>query len=197
MEDLQALWNKAARAEQPRIDRETLQRIISRKSNNELSKFRRVVIFELIFTIIIVGALVALGVVYEDLIWHNSLLALFCGLLCLFYGQTLRQYRHIHVEDDLKAYLCNATAFLKKYIRQYILISWTGGLVGFLIGFYLQHDEEGRWGTGMLQSFSLAQWGIFLSICLLSLPFAYLYIKKLYQKRLENLQQLLNELREE
>lgn len=207
MEDLQALWNKAARAEKEEMDREKFQRIISRKSDNELAKFRKVVKREYISTLLLFP-LIAIGGwwLMPDKISYFAFTLFTVGCI-FFYQNVIRKIRKVHVEDDLRTYLENALRFIKSYVRQYITISWVGGLLGIYIGYTMGYDSGYKLGQSLAKSDSTAvewlaqnEWlmdaslAFFVIVCLVGI---HLYIKYLYQARIVNLQKLLDQLRED
>jgi hypothetical protein len=206
MDELQALWNRASRAENTSMDRGVLERLISRKSGDELEKFRKVVVLEYYLTLILFP-LIAIGSyqLIPEFSAYLALLVFFAGCL-FFYHKSLQKFRQIHVSDDLQTYLQKAMAFLKSYVRQYIAICWVGGLVGLYVGLFIGNDtandtllspatSEGRMPDWLNQYEWVSDAGtIFFLLGFIAA--VHFYIKFLYSDRIRNLQQLLDELKE-
>ncbi|MFP4506930.1 MAG: hypothetical protein ACLFOZ_19620 [Cyclobacteriaceae bacterium] len=202
MDELQALWNKASQADHTGINRGVLERLISRKSGDELERFRRVVVIEYYLTLILFPV-VAIGAyqIIPDISAYLALVVFFAGCL-FFYRRSLQKFRQIHVSDNLQTYLQKALAFLKSYVRQYIAICWVGGIVGLFIGYFggLGHGYEpdlklsapGGW---LDQNEWVIDAGFFLFV-IGGISAVHFYIKYLYSARIRHLQQLLDELNE-
>jgi len=206
MDELQALWDRASRAENTHMNRGALERLISRKSGDELEKFRKVVVIEYYLTLILFPV-VAIGgyQLIPGIAAYWALLVFFTGCL-FFYHKSLQKFRQIHVSDDLQTYLQKALAFLKSYVRQYIAICWVGGLVGLYVGFFMGDGtakdtllgpaaSEGRMTDWLNQHAWVSDVGtIFFLLGFIAA--VHFYIKFLYSDRIRNLQQLLDELKE-
>jgi len=206
MEDLQALWDRAAGTDKVKIDRQAIEKMISQKSKNELEKFRKTVNIEYISTLLLFP-LVAIGGwwLMPDKISYFTLVLFILGC-AYFYHSVMRKLRMVHVEDNLRTYLENALHFIKSYVRQYITISWLGGFVGIYIGYTVGHDSSYKLGQSLTNSDNVAvdwlaqnEWLadvaliLFVIACLVGI---HLYIKYLYQARIVNLRKLLEEMDE-
>lgn len=195
MEELQALWHKASVREESPVTRAELDRLVSQRSSDELQRFRRVIVLECATTWLIVPFLLCW------VFWRPEqqraaipLLALVGGIL-YFYHRALHQFNRIHYEDSIQTYLQRALTFLKTYVRHLKVFYWASGTVGFGVGYFWAGSSEAGDDYLFLPS---PFWNLVITLAGVAgiVLFLHLYIKYLYQARIDKLEQLLRELSE-
>ncbi|MGB3587048.1 MAG: hypothetical protein WBA23_10940 [Tunicatimonas sp.] len=196
MDELQALWRKASAQDEKTVNQQELEAAISRRSSDELEKFRRVIKKEYLFTWPVLLAAVV-GAILLPEYWSAALpLVTLYTFLVFFYQRALRQFKEVHYEDDLKTYLQHALRFLKSYVRHYKIICWASGAAGFSAYFLL---PKGNPNSGLNKVVDASP-TVFLIGAIVLVIFAllgtHLYIKYLYQARINRLEKLLNEISE-
>ncbi|WKN43899.1 hypothetical protein [Tunicatimonas pelagia] len=197
MDELQALWRKASTRDEKTVSPQEVEVAISRRSSDELEKFRRAIKHELLVTWPVLFATIV-GAFWLPTYWMGSmLLVVFMGCLIYFYRQSLRQFDKIHYEDNLKTYLQEALHFLKSYVRHYKVICGASVLVGFWIGIYIASQDDSDSALTILVNANSTAFMVGAAILALGcLGGTHLYIKHLYQARINRLEQLLKEISE-
>ncbi|MEM9832398.1 MAG: hypothetical protein AAF944_17330 [Bacteroidota bacterium] len=192
MEELQDLWRKASVKETESVSQSELEAAISRRSSDELAKFRQVIKWEYFTTWPIV-----LWLIYETFrqpgYWMATVpLLAFCAYMIYFYRKALTQSTYVHYDDSIQVYLQQTLTFLKSYVRHFKIICWASVGIGFLYGFMLDEYQEGK---ERLVIFELSTF-FMVAFVLLVVFGMHFYIKYLYQARIDAIENLLKEFRE-
>jgi len=195
MEELQALWRNASVSEKRPVSSQELDAMVNHRSSDELQRFRQVIMLEYAFTWVIMPLLIVGAILLPQYLVAAIPLTMLMGYLLYFYRRTLRQFDQIHVEDDLQTYLQRALTFLKAYVRHYKIVCWASGAVGFLVGYLMGLEEEDEGGI-LIESSPIWDLVLVAGSITLALLFCHLYIKYLYQARINNLEKLLSEFSE-
>ncbi|MEO0332321.1 MAG: hypothetical protein AAF223_11665 [Bacteroidota bacterium] len=198
MDELQALWRKASVQETESVSHSELEAVISRRSSDELAKFRQVIKSEYMLIWPALLATIAGGVWLSNYLIATAPLAVLFGYMIYFYRRSLKQFDDIHYEDDLKTYLQRALRFLKSYVRHYKIICWASGFVGVLVGYLAAKNESDSSSdlnilVDTYPTAFLIGTTVFVVCCLLGIHF---YIKHLYQARINAMENLLEEFAE-
>ena len=189
MDELQALWRKASVRDEKTVDQSELEAAISRRSSDELAKFRRVIKKEYRATLLVIPVItLAIIAKSEYIILFFPLALSFAALY--FYWRTLAQLTQIRTNDNMQTYLLSALRFLKTYVHRYKILSWFGGISGIVFGLFLAKSSEKEINvTGSVWIDTLCVVIIVIS----TLLFYHFYIKHLYQARINALERLLEE----
>lgn len=199
MEDLQALWDRASAKEVQSIEQSAVDQVISKKSTHELTWFYKTIYYECLAGW---GMLAFLGAGLFLLPKNRlelGLLIVYFTMVVVFYHFTLKRYHQVQPSDNLQHYLEKSISFLKAYVFQYLAICWFGGVLGLAIG-YFSKDWVSYSGAGItwLENNTIPglDYALAIGIVVLMLLFAHYYIKYIYRRRINNLQMLLDELKE-
>lgn len=198
LDDLKSIW-KNKQGYEPKQEEE-IASMLRGRSNSIISKLKRSVWFELIFTIVCgIGlGIYALALQGGALMWTIvSLLVLFVSYLFYYVKKIilLNQFdpSSENLKENLEHLLERLTVYLNFYKRSYAILYPVYFMLGLLFGAlergmddFLHHISQpkvilyliGLAGIFFLCTFWLTNW----------------YLKKLYGNHLEKLKQLLNEL---
>ncbi len=197
-ERLKSIWQQAqAEADKPKED---IARMLQGESLSIVSRLKRNVWFELLFTIV-TGLLLlywGLSTTSSRLLWMLSMLMIVCLAFLFYYTGKLRLLNRFSItEGDIKSNLQHLTAALQGYLRFYKLSYIVLYPVFFVAVLWATARDT---GTDIFLE-ALKDRGflmIFLLITTAILITAYVltgwYLKKLYGNHLEKLQRILNDL---
>jgi Flp pilus assembly protein TadB len=182
------------------VSPQELDAMVNHRSSDELQKFRRVILGEYICNWIALPLVVIGVILYPQYLVAAVSVIVLLGYLFYFYHQAFRQFKRIHFEDDMQTYLQRALVFLKTYVRHYKIICWASIIVGFVVGYFMPDEDIDpvfRSTTKSLLAPTSPAYLIgtiaFVAIGILTI---HLYIKYLYQARINNLEKLLDEFSE-
>lgn len=196
MDELQALWRKASARDEKTVNQQELEAAISRRSSDELEKFRLVIKNEYLFAWPVLAATLV-GAILLPEYWLAALpLIVLYVFLVFFYQRAFRQFKEIHYEDDLKTYLQHALRFLKSYVYHYKIICWASGVVGLLVGYLLPKDNPESALNKFVDASPITSYVGTIVLVVVALLGTHLYIKHLYQTRINRLEKLLHEISE-
>jgi len=196
MDELQALWRKASARDEKTVNQQELEAAISRRSSDELEKFRLVIKNEYLFAWPVLAATLV-GAILLPEYWLAALpLIVLYVFLVFFYQRAFRQFKEIHYEDDLKTYLQHALRFLKSYVYHYKIICWASGVVGLLVGYLLPKDNPESALNKFIDASPITSYVGTIVLVVVALLGTHLYIKHLYQTRINRLEKLLHEISE-
>jgi len=199
LDDLKAIWKKNEPAYTPKPEAE-IAHMLQGRSNSIISKLKRSVWFELIFTIVCGVALgiYALTIPQGALMWTIvSLLVLFISYLFYYVKKIILLNKFNPADDNIRENLehlsVRLTTYLNFYKRSYAILYPVYFLLGILFGAmergwddFLQHIAQPKTiliilflgGFFFLCTFWITNW----------------YLKKLYGNHLEKLKELLREI---
>lgn len=196
MDELQALWRKASARDEKTVNQQELEAAISRRSSDELEKFRLVIKNEYLFAWPVLAATLV-GAILLPEYWLAALpLIVLYVFLVFFYQRAFQQFKEIHYEDDLKTYLQHALRFLKSYVYHYKIICWASGVVGLLVGYLLPKDNPESALNKFIDASPITSYVGTIVLVVVALLGTHLYIKHLYQTRINRLEKLLHEISE-
>jgi hypothetical protein len=198
LEDLKSIW-KSKPGYEPKQEAE-IASMLRGRSNSIISKLKRSVWFELIFTIVcgIALGIYALTIQSGALVWTIvSLLVLFVSYLFYYVKKIILLNRFDSSADNLKENLQHLlerlTVYLNFYKKSYAILYPVYFMLGLLFGAlergmddFLQHISQPK---TILYLVALA--GVFF---LCTMWITNWYLKKLYGNHLEKLKELLKEL---
>jgi hypothetical protein len=197
LEDLKSIWKK-----QPLVESKQDEEIIlmlQGQSKSIISKLKRSVWFELIFTIVCGIALGIYGLTIESgaLMWTIvSLLVLLISYLFYYVKKLMLLNRFDpagNLKENLTQILDRLTTYLTFYKRSYAILYPVYFLLGLLFGAiergvddFINHVSEPRTMLILI--------GLGVTFFILSFWITNWYLKKLYGNNIEKLKSLLNDL---
>lgn len=199
IEDLKDIWRKQSAGFTPKDETE-LAFMLKRNSTSIITRLKRNVWFEVIFTFLGGLGLLAYAMTLPNGSLKStsvSILILFCVYL-IYYFKKLRLLNHfIHENDNLKANLrrliANLKGYLKFYKRSYAILY----PVYFILGLLFAAVEQGS--VGFLNKITRPE--IFITLFMGAIAFfvcsSWLtrwYLERLYGTHLEKLEAILREL---
>lgn len=198
LDDLKSIWKQEGTGFEPKKEEE-IASMIRGRSNSIISKLKRSVWFELIFTIICGIGLGICALMLESgaLMWTIvSLIVLFVSYLFYYVKKIilLNQFNSSeNVKDSLRHLYKRLTTYLNFYKRSYAILYPVYFFLGILFGAmerglddFLHHISQPK---TILYLVVLA--GLFF-VC--TIWITNWYLKKLYGNHLDKLRELLNEL---
>lgn len=199
IEDLKDIWRKQNAGFTPKDETE-LASMLKRNSTSIITRLKRNVWFEVIFTFLGGLGLLAYAMTLPggSLKWTSvSILVLFCVYLIYYFKKLRLLNRFSHENDNLRANLhrliTNLNGYLKFYKRSYAILY----PVYFILGLLFTAVEQGS--AGFLNKITKPE--IFITLFIGAVVFFVCstwltrwYLKKLYGNHLEKLEALLREL---
>lgn len=199
LDDLKLLWQQAKPGFEPKKEEE-IALMIKGRSNSIISKLKRSVWFELIFTIL---CGVALGM-YATTIQHGALMWTIVSLIVLFISYLFYYVKKIillnqfdssteNLKTSLEHLLKRLTTYLKFYKRSYAILYPVYFFLGLLFGAlergfddFLKHVSQPK-----TIAYLIVLAGVFFVLTMIMTNW---YLKKLYGNHLDKLKDLLQEL---
>lgn len=200
LDDLKSIWKQQAGFE-VKNERELLQ-MLGKSSNTIISKLKRSVWFELIFT---VACILVLGM-YTTTIPHGALMWTILSLLVLLISYTLYYVKKIMLlnqydssSDNLKANLRHLLerldAYMKFYKRSYTILYPVFFVLGLLFGAlesgfdrFIHKFENPLYTTSFIILSIIFMVGVY--------TITNWYLKKLYGNHIEKLRSILDDLKD-
>jgi len=200
LDDLKSIWKQDKRGFEP-VKEEEIASMIKGRSNSIISKLKRSVWFELIFTIVCgVGlAIVALMLESGALMWTIiSLLVLFVSYLFYYVKKIilLNQFDSSkeNLRNSLQHLLDRLTTYLNFYKKSYAILYPVYFCLGLLFGALERGIDDflNRLSQPKTIIYLILLSGIFF-VC--TVIITNWYLKKLYGNHLDKLKELLKELK--
>jgi hypothetical protein len=199
IDELKSIWKKESEGF-TRKDEVELANMLKGKSSSIVSRLKRNVWFELVFTFLGGLGLLAYALTLPDgaLKWTSISILMLFGVYSLYYVKKLRLLHQFdpgkdHIKANLKTLVGNLKGYLKFYRRSYALLY----PIYIFLGLLFTAIEHGA--TGFLNMISRPNVVITLILgaglfFLCSTWLTTWYLKKLYGNHLEKLESLLKEL---
>ena len=200
MEDLQTLWHKAQQREDARgLPAIEIDKIIHQRSRSVFNTFKRTVFWELIFNGLFTLSCAYYGWVSELRkypVITSAFLVLLIGFVAwqFFFYQRLRRHPYNH---DVHCYPQSSISLLRQYVWHYKIVYGVGlpisVVLGFIFGFEISQQgadfpfyelPENSW---LIAAISIAGLVTVLGVL-------HLMIKYFYQKKIDRMQQLIDDL---
>ncbi len=193
-------WRTISEAESEKeYSADDLKRIVKKRSNNELTKIRRKLIFEWSLAVFISMLLVIVIYIINpaDTIYALLFIGLILGISFIPYFKVLRlrfsQYNDL--KNHLTGFLDSFESLVSQYIKMSTILLPVAGLGGFLLGF---HSTAGT--DAFMALFTIKNILILLfSVAVISFIGHWLqrrYFNWIYGKNLERLRKCLHDLEE-
>lgn len=200
MEDLQTLWHKAQRQEDAHtLPDQQIDKMIRQKSRGIFDKFTRTVLGELLFNVLFTLG-TACYVMMSELKQFPLIMGVMFLMLAGYQSWQFAFYRRLrrHATDhDIHGYLQSSLRLLKQFVFHYKIVYGIVTPISIMLGFWLgmrasQADvelplaelPENPWMASVVVAGTLA----IVLLCI------HLNLKYLYQKKIDRMQQLVNDL---
>lgn len=199
IDELKSIWKKESEGFTPKDEAE-LANMLKGKSTSIVSRLKRNVWFELVFTFLGSLGLLAYALTLPDgaLKWTSISILILFAVYSLYYVKKLRLLRQFdpgkdHIKANLKKLVSSLKGYLKFYRRSYALLY----PIYIFLGLLFTAIEHGA--TGFLNMVTRPNVVITLILgaglfFLCSTWLTTWYLKKLYGNHLEKLEALLKEL---
>ena len=201
IEDLKSLWNELAsnQTKTRNIDKARIKKLIKGKTQHAVSKINRSILLE-VGSLMIATLFFAFSIFFQENIVSYSLLSViivFCSAYFLYYGIKYQRINSIinsgqNLRESLKNLIHTISYFLKFYLYSSLIVTPIAFILGFFYGYSSLQETSDPVALDFYTLLTLDIVAALLTV--VAYPFMKWYIRRLYGRYLDELQDCLKEL---